>query len=241
MGSIASRSYKALGWMLTYPESGWIGAVPELVAAVAEAGLVERRHLAALRAFADHLRSLDLIDAQEQYVGLFDRSRRVSLHLFEHVHGESRDRGMAMVNLRELYTAAGLIADPNELPDFLPMYLEYLSLLAEDQARRSLGDVGPILQSIHARLVERESDYQAVFAALLDLAGLAPAQIAGAAEPADDTPEALDRIWEEAAVTFGPENDPTKGDGCGRASAMLERINATHAARSGRGGREVPK
>lgn len=238
MASIGTRSYKALGWMLTYPEAEWIAALPELIAALAAEGLLDRRRLAEMRAFAGQLGARDLIDAQERYVGLFDRSRRVSLHLFEHVHGESRDRGMAMVNLRELYTAAGLVSDPNELPDFLPMYLEYLSLLPSEQARRSLSDVGPILQAIHARLEERDDPYKAVFAALLDLAGLAPAKIEGAAEAPDDTPEALDKAWEEAAVTFGPENDPAKGGGCGRAGAMLERMNAMEAAR---GGREVPK
>lgn len=235
MAGLGTRTYKALGWLLTYPEAGWVAALPELIAAIAAEGHLGRRRLADLSDFADGLRSADLIDAQEQYVALFDRSRRVSLHLFEHVHGESRDRGMAMVNLRELYSGAGLLADPNELPDFLPMYLEYLSLLPADQAKRSLGDVGPILQAIHARLGERDSPYKAVFAALLDLVGLAPAAVEGAAEPADDTPEAIDRAWEEAAVTFGPENDPAKGgDGCGRASAMLERMKDIDAAKSGR-------
>lgn len=238
MASIGTRSYRALGCMLTYPERDWIAALPELMAAFTEEALLGRDRLAELRALASHLQSRDLIDAQEEYVGLFDRSRRVSLHLFEHVHGESRDRGMAMVNLGELYAAAGLLADPSELPDFLPMYLEYLSMLPREQARRSLNDVGAILQAIQARLVERDSAYKAVFAALLDLAGLAPAEIQGAAEPADDTPEALDRVWEEAAVTFGPENDPVKGGGCNRAGAMLERMNELDAARGGREARK---
>ncbi|HNB28084.1 MAG TPA: nitrate reductase molybdenum cofactor assembly chaperone [Alphaproteobacteria bacterium] len=238
MARAGTRSYRALGCMLTYPERGWIEALPELIDTLAQEGLVGRTRLVELRALASKLQASDLIEAQEQYVGLFDRSRRVSLHLFEHVHGESRDRGMAMVNLGELYAAAGLLADPNELPDFLPMYLEYLSVLPREQARRSLGDVGAILQAIHARLVERDSPYQAVFAVLLDIAGLAPAEVQGAAEPADDTPEALDRVWEEAAVTFGPENDPAKGSGCGKAGAMLERMNELDAAR---GGREVRK
>lgn len=236
MGTSGTRTYKALGWLLTYPEAGWVGALPELISAVAAEGHLGKGAMEALRGFAALLAAEDLLAAQEHYVGLFDRSRRVSLHLFEHVHGESRDRGMAMVNLGELYAAAGLLPDPNELPDFLPMYLEYLSLLPADQARRSLGDVGPILQAIHGRLVERDDRYQAVFAALLALAGLKPAQVSGAAEEADDTPEAMDKVWEEAAVTFGPENDPAGKAGCGKAGAILERMNELDAAR---GGREV--
>lgn len=234
MTAAGNLSYRALGCMLTYPAGDWVAALPELLAAIAEEGLVGRDHLAGLRGFAQQMQARDLIDAQEEYVGLFDRSRRVSLHLFEHVHGESRDRGMAMVNLHELYSAADLLADPEELPDFLPMYLEYLSVLPRDRARQSLGDVGPILQAVHARLAERESRYQAVFAALLDLAGLKPEQVQGAAEAADDTPEALDRMWEETAVSFGPENDPQKSGGCSPAGAMVERMNALDAAQRGR-------
>ena len=171
------------------------------------------------------LEASDEIEAQERYVELFDRSRRNSLYLFEHVHGDSRDRGMAMVNLRELYAAAGLESDTDELPDYLPMYLEYLSVLPPAQERQGLRDVGPILQAIHARLVERDSIYAAAFAGLLQLAGLEP-DAACAEEPEDDSPEGLDRAWEETAVAFGPENDPTRSGVCGRVAGMLERMTA---------------
>lgn len=221
-----TKTYKVLGWLLTYPESTWIDHLPELMDAIAAEGLLGRRRLTALRAFAERLGEQDPIEVQEQYVGLFDRSRRVSLHLFEHVHGESRDRGMAMVNLRELYNAAGLMADPDELPDFLPMYLEYLSLLPREQAQRSLADVGPVLQAIHARLEERDSAHKSVFACLLDLAGLKPDRVEGAAEEGDDTPEAIDRMWEETAVIFGPGSDPQASGGCGVAGSMVERMKA---------------
>jgi nitrate reductase delta subunit len=223
---------KALGLMLTYPEEGFLFALPGLVRVIEEEGVLGRARAAELRRFAHGLREMDLIDVQERYVGLFDRSRQVSLYLFEHVHGDSRDRGMAMVNLRGIYAARGLEADPRELPDYLPMYLEYLSMLPADEGRRGLSDVGPILQSIHARLEERGSPYAVLLAALLELAGL-PAAARGEAPPPDDTPEALDRAWEEAAVTFGPENDPARAGGCARADAMVERMNTQGAVKSG--------
>ncbi len=218
-----TRTYRMLGWLLTYPESAWLDRLPELMVAIAAEKLLDRQRFAELRAFAERLGQRDPIEAQEEYVGLFDRSRRVSLHLFEHVHGESRDRGMAMVNLREIYAAAGLVADPDELPDFLPMYLEYLSLLPRDQAQRSLADVGPVLQAIHARLEERDSAYRKVFACLLDLAGLKVERIEGAAAD-DDSPEAVDRMWEETAVIFGPAGDPQAGGGCDVAESMVARM-----------------
>jgi nitrate reductase delta subunit len=223
---------KALGLMLAYPDEGLLLAQPGLLLAIQEEGVLGRARMAQLRRFVTELRAMDAIEVEERYVGLFDRSRQVSLYLFEHVHGDSRDRGMAMVNLRDLYASAGLEADARELPDYLPMYLEYLSMLPADEAMRGLSDVGPILQSVHARLVERGSGYAVLFAALLDLAGLPPAA-PGEAPPADDTPEALDREWEETAVTFGPENDPARAGGCARADAMLDRMKTLDATKSG--------
>ena len=174
MATEQARTFKAIGWLLAYPDAGLISAVPDILDAVADEALLTTTGLAGLQHFAVGLAAEDLIDAQENYVGLFDKSRQVSLHLFEHVHGESRDRGMAMVNLREIYVGAGLFPDPTELPDFLPMYLEYLSLLPPARARAGLSDVAPILQAIHKRLVARGSDYAAPFVALLDLANVQP-------------------------------------------------------------------
>lgn len=222
-----ARTFQAIGWLLTYPEAPLLAAAPEILEVMEEERLLTATRLASLRRFVEDMRAEDLIEAQERYVGQFDRSRQISLHLFEHVHGESRDRGMAMVNLREVYLAAGLAPDSTELPDFLPMYLEYLSRLPLSEARNGLGDVAPILQVLHKRLAQRGSRYADLVCALLDIAGVKPLALdkGSDVEPADDTPEAIDRAWEETAVAFGPENDPQKGGDCGRASAMMERIN----------------
>ena len=219
------RTLKALSWLLGYPEAAMCEALPELVAAIDADEVLTMPCRSDLHRLVGALEASDEIEAQERYVELFDRSRRNSLYLFEHVHGDSRDRGMAMVNLRELYAAAGLESDTDELPDYLPMYLEYLSVLPPAQERQGLRDVGPILQAIHARLVERDSIYAAAFAGLLQLAGLEP-DAACAEEPEDDSPEGLDRAWEETAVAFGPENDPTRSGVCGRVAGMLERMTA---------------
>lgn len=226
-------TYKAIGWLLTYPEAEQIAALPELQQVIATEGLLGVSLENNLLRFTASLATADLIDLQEAYVGLFDKSRQTSLHLFEHVHGESRDRGMAMVNLREIYMAAGLFQDESELPDYLPLYLEYLSVLPGTEARAGLADVAPILQGIYRQLVRRESGYAAPLAALLELAGVKPSAVeAEETEARDDTPEAIDRAWEEQAVAFGPENDPTQGNDCGRASAMVARMNAQSATSS---------
>lgn len=161
------------------------------------------------------MRRRDLMDQQADYVGLFDRSRSLSLHLFEHVHGESRDRGQAMVELQEAYHEAGFAVAVSELPDYLPLFLEYCSLLPEAEAIDWLERSGHLLQTLEARLVRRQSGYAALFRGLLEIGDLELLEPELRRridqESRDDTPEALDRVWQEEPVTFGPT------EGCGGA------------------------
>jgi nitrate reductase delta subunit len=160
------------------------------------------------------MEQLDLYDLQELYVLLFDRSRTLSLNLFEHVHGESRERGPAMVDLLETYRAGGFDLVSTELPDHLPILLEYLSKRPLAEAKEMLGDAGHILAALAERLQRRESNYAAVLAALAEFAGVEASSemVQELLSVKDDDPEdleALDDVWEEAEVTFGP--DPNAG------------------------------
>jgi nitrate reductase molybdenum cofactor assembly chaperone NarJ/NarW len=119
------RTLKVLSALLTYPTPELIAAADELKVVIAREGVLPRTHAAGVTALIDDLASRDLFDAQERYILLFDRTRSLSLHLFEHVHGESRDRGQAMVDLIKLYEDGGYEPTAAELPDFLPLFLEY--------------------------------------------------------------------------------------------------------------------
>jgi len=221
------RTFKALAALLSYPEREMIAALPEIEDALRGEGVITGAALVNLLELLRELGDGDLLDVQERYVALFDRSRGLSLHLFEHVHGDSRARGQAMVELAELYRNAGLVIARAELPDYLPLFLEYLSHLDRDAAQRTLADVAHILAPIQQRLAKRGSAYAAPFAALVHLAEYLPPP-AAPDEEADDTPEALDRAWEEAAVVFGPEANPAN-EGCSRAATMVARMNAPNA------------
>jgi len=201
-------TYRALGALLGYPTAELVAALPEIDAVIdGERGL-GRRERTALRALIDELAASDLIDAQQRYVALFDRGRATSLHLFEHVHGESRERGQAMVDLNEMYARAGLVLAANELPDYLPVLLEFASLQPAGVARDVLDDCAHIVRSVGGALVRRDSRYAAVFAAVLALAG-APAL--DLTPPPEAEPEkSLDEEWAEEPVIFGP----AAGSGC---------------------------
>ena len=194
-----ARTYRALAALIAYPTEALQAATGEIAVSLAEEGLVPAPQRAAIDDLLAELAGRDIYDLQERYF-----SRTLSLHLFEHVHGESRDRGQAMVDLIELYRGHGFEPTASELPDFLPLFLEFLSLLPGDEAQALLVEPAGILQALAERLVTRKSAYAAVFAALATLAN-APA-IDGPDTSAEDPDDlvALDAAWEEAAVHFGP-------------------------------------
>ena len=196
---------RALGRLLAYPDSELQETLPEIAAAI-DASVLSMPAIRALDTLLADIEAADVLDLQEAYVGLFDRNRRLSLHLYEHVHGDGRERGQAMVRLQTLYSLHGLEHDPRELPDHLPLFLEFLSLLPEKAARHMLGDATTVLTALRDRLVKRESAYAAIFDALLEVS---PGRIdrellerLSKGEEGDPSFEALDAAWAEEAVTF---------------------------------------
>ncbi|MEZ5831826.1 MAG: nitrate reductase molybdenum cofactor assembly chaperone [Dongiaceae bacterium] len=201
--------FKILSVLLTYPEEEMQAAAGALRSAIAGERVLDTPCRARLVALVDELAERDLMDLQERYVFLFDRTRSLSLHLFEHVHGESRDRGQAMVDLRGMYEAAGLEIAANELPDYLPLFLEFLATQPLDEARALLLRTLHIISAIRERLAKRDSIYAGVFEALESLAAAKPdaEELEALRQAPDDDPgdlQALDRAWAEEPVTFGP-------------------------------------
>ncbi len=216
------RTLKALSLTLSYPSPELQEAMPEIGAVLGADPRIAPDTRAALRALTERLGQGDLYDVQESFVMLFDRSRTLSLNLFEHVHGESRDRGGAMVSLIETYREGGFEPATSELPDHLPVLLEFLSTRPTLDAQEILADAAHILDALNSRLGRRESGYAAAFAALSQLAG-AQADVSAVADmlaqPDDDPTDltALDAVWEETEVTFGPEPNA----GCPQVRDML--------------------
>ena len=222
---------RTLSALLRYPDEAVQQAAPELTGVLAEDGLLSPEQRASLQPLLDTLASADLLDSQERYVGLFDRGRAVSLHLFEHVHGESRDRGQAMVDLRDRYEAQGLEIAAKELPDYLPLFLEYLSVLPSAQAAEELAQPGVILSALADRLEEKGTPYAAPMRILADLAGAGGEAFEIA--PADDPDDlaALDAAWEEEQIRFDAPVAPGTAD-CPQVAGMVDRMLAQEPVRS---------
>lgn len=199
--------FSMLGALLDYPDQTLIAALDEIRAALAGHARLPSDTRVALIELVDRLSARPLLDLQEDYVEIFDRGRATSLYLFEHVHGESRERGQAMVDLLAMYEAKGLFLGAGELPDYLPVFLEFLSHETPAQAHALLGEIADISRQIATSLAERGTPYFAAVAALLPLAGEAPlananTTVSDAATTREIDAEALDREWQEEPVSF---------------------------------------
>jgi nitrate reductase delta subunit len=228
-------SFKALGALLDYPTAELQAAADEIEQALAEERAIGAADLEGVRAFIDQLRRRDIMDLQEYWIGLFDRSKRLALHLYEHSYGESRDRGQAMVNLALTYRMNGFEMNASEMPDYLPLFLEFLSVIPEVHARRYFDEALDIIEALRVRLEERDSTYGALLAALVALAGRAAddAEVEAilASEPED--PQNLDELDAERAeepLAFAPgsalKDCPYSGDAARERARELARAGA---------------
>lgn len=206
-----SLSLRVLARLLDYPTAELQDAASEMSEIIAAERRLPASQRQALIDWCKRTQQATLLDIQAEYVALFDRGKATALLLFEHVHGESRDRGQAMVDLLAEYEAAGFVLNARELPDYLPLFLEYLSTQSEAQVGRWLGEIRHILALLAARLEEREADHALVPTALLGLIGaqedIQTHRPKVKEEEPDHTAEALDAVWEEEAVRFSAKSD----------------------------------
>lgn len=218
-----THTLRALSALLGYPSAALQENIPAVREALVAEAALPAEAIARLDVLLRSFESEELLDLQGDYSGLFDSSRSVSLHLFEHVHGDNRDRGQAMVDLGQQYIDAGFMMEAAELPDFIPLFLEFLSWLSTETAREWLGQPAHVFAVLEQRLRERDSAYAAVFHALVALAGKpsaeAIAEIEDHVDPQD--PAALDQAWEDAPVNFGAP--PQDGGG---PTGIIARIRA---------------
>jgi nitrate reductase delta subunit len=204
---------KVIACLLDYPDESLAEYRTDIEAIIngsALYGEIDAELRDRLLGFIDKRLQTDLMECQSEYDGLFERGRSVALWLFEHVHGESRDRGQAMVDLIANYRQAGLEISQHELPDYLPLFLEFLSTQGRDNAVSWLLDVEHILALLQCRLEKRGSDYALLFELLLSIAGsrlsLDEIRQRIADEKPDHSKQAIDKEWEEEEVTFGADS-----------------------------------
>ena len=192
-----SLTLRVLARLLSYPDDALREHLDEMRQALRLEAALQPARAAEVEALIDSLGVQSAIDAEADYVQLFDSGRRTSLHLFEHVHGDSRDRGPAMIDLAQTFEAAGLYLAEGEMPDHLPVVLEYASTQPPRQAQAFLAEMAHIFNVIFSALDKRRSRYASVLGALIELAGetCAPVNVP------DEAP--IDESWAEPAAFDG--------------------------------------
>lgn len=212
-----ARTLRGLARLLGYPDAELRANLPVLRTAFQAEGALSSARLAELDALMFHIARQDPLDAEADYVQLFDSGRRTALHLFEHVHGDSRERGPAMIDLAQTYEKAGLYLAEGEMPDDLRVVLEFTSTQPPREAADFLGEIAHLVNVIFAALAKRESRYASVMGALLDLAGV-PAQ---AVQVADEEP--LDASWDEPVAFDGCSSSGQTGPGAVKPVQIVRR------------------
>ncbi|MBU6501525.1 MAG: nitrate reductase molybdenum cofactor assembly chaperone [Burkholderiales bacterium] len=195
---------RALSALLAYPDAQLRTALPEIIDVIRDTRMLDVQRRNDLLALARDIEGSDALDAEGRYVDLFDRGRRTSLNLFEYVHGDGRERGPAMLELRQRYLDAGMEPSTNELPDHLPLLLEYLSCRDLAETRDTIGEIAHVLRQLGNTLTGLRSPYAAVMAALLAIGGEKGLDAHAPVPP----PEDLDRAWDEKPTFAPPETHP---------------------------------
>lgn len=197
---------KALACLLLYPDEELLKSLPEIESTLRESAELDASSKGQLKGLIEWIRETDMSSLQAAYVSTFDIGKHGSLNLFEHTQGDSRDRGHVMVELNRLYKEHGLELTTTELPDHLPVFLEFLAGLNREDAQLWLESViGPIKKIDHELQLDA-SPWEAVTAALLDFAG-AEREVVSERTP-DEMIPTLDAEYYEAPVTFGGSVDP---------------------------------
>ena len=190
-------SLRALALLLSYPDANMRSKLTDVMSVLSLERALSQSRISELKNLSEQLQSLDSLEVESRYVETFDRGRSTCLNLFEHVHGDSRDRGPAMIDLSQTYAQTGLVLDPDELPDHLCVVLEFASTQTEDVAKSFLDEMAHILNSIFSALLKRESPYAAVIAAVLELSGHKAQAVNIPVE------ESMDSSWQEPEAFDG--------------------------------------
>ena len=190
-------SLRALALLLSYPDADMRSKLTDVMSVLSLERALSPSRISELKNLSEQLQSLDPLEVESRYVETFDRGRSTCLNLFEHVHGDSRDRGPAMIDLSQTYAQTGLVLDPDELPDHLCVVLEFASTQTEDVAKSFLDEMAHILNSIFSALLKRESPYAAVIAAVLELSGHKAQAVNIPVE------ESMDSSWQEPEAFDG--------------------------------------
>jgi len=197
------KTYKALGLLLDYPKQELISELDIFINMFEKENLLSKDILDKVNNLIKYLKGTELLELQKRYVALFDNTRSLSLYLFEHVHGDSKERGQAMVDLTENYKKSGLNLQQVELPDFLPTFLEYISIQSKEEAKKLLGEPVNIFAVLSRRMHKNKVEYAPIFDAIIELSGAIPDDKIVAEVAEQEKPIDFDKEYEEEPVTFG--------------------------------------
>ncbi|HFL8794862.1 MAG TPA: nitrate reductase molybdenum cofactor assembly chaperone [Candidatus Azosocius sp. HAIN] len=166
--------YKTLSILLMYPDIKFRPFLKDFLIIFYNEKILSKESHESIIFFINFLLKEDIFLLQQMYIDTFDKKNIHSLYLFEHIHGDSKDRGQAMVDLQNMYISSGYKISSYELPDYFPVFLEYLSLISEKDAKILLLEVINIILIIAIRLRDSNNIYSKLFFILEELSNVKP-------------------------------------------------------------------
>lgn len=198
--------FKLLSALFEYPDQDLLHALPELMTIIREDATLQPCEREAIAAFASWLADSDLTEAQATYVKTFDMTPEHALHLTHHLFGEDRNRGPALIDLGEYYKSYGLELGSNELPDYLPLVLEFASMLEPVEAQVFLDPFAKVIAQLGANLDAAQSTWAPLVRLVEAHARLVPSAFVPPAQSATDSVCNDDDC--ETPVTWGNATPP---------------------------------
>lgn len=151
--------YRIVSKLLDYPDASLLDALTELKHELTDSKALFLAERQAMACFLEYLESMPLTELQAAYVLTFDLTPEHALHLTHHLFGDDKSRGPALIDLTEFYKEYGLELAANELPDYLPLVLEFAAQLDASEAQMFLAQWVKVLKQLAANLEEAKSPY----------------------------------------------------------------------------------
>lgn len=166
------KLYKILSVFLEYPDQELVDHLSEVHQEIQDSLEMDDDERSVLLKFYRYFNSKSLIELQENYVQTFDMTAEHSLHLTHHLFGDDKNRGPALIDLGELYKDYGVDIVTNELPDYLPIVLEFAAYMEDSEASVFLSDAHKVLSMLAENLNKAESPYMDLLAVVVGRASL---------------------------------------------------------------------
>lgn len=159
------NTFEIISSLLLYPNEEWMSELPDICSLITSLKDLELKEK--INSFVRSVQKKGIIALEQEYIETFDFGNNTNLYITYDKYGEQRERGQALLSLKQLYESEGCEVIEQELPDYLPLVLEFLSVASEENTHKLIYSLGPVIEIISENLNKTKSDYAILMDSLL--------------------------------------------------------------------------